>query len=101
MRRSLGDASTRVRYPSHAHPGATWQIFSREIQVLPQDLPLWQILQHVCAVAVERPVRPADGADDECDDAGESARAEVVSDPKSIRTRKVRSMGFIHGRVRH
>jgi hypothetical protein len=33
-------------YPSHAHPGPTWQISFLDIQVLPHALPAEQILQH-------------------------------------------------------
>jgi hypothetical protein len=90
----------------------------REMQVLPQALPLWQILQHVCAVRVERVVRPAEWADDECDahrvlwmdegngpvavvDDGEggSARADVVRDRRR-RTTRVRNMPLLSLSVR-
>src|SRR6185312_14086223 len=68
---------------------------------------LWQILQQVCAVELERPVRPTECIDDECAahwvlwmvessgrvDAGESAGAEVVSDSKTMRIVRERSMG--------
>jgi hypothetical protein len=36
----------RTHRASHAHPGPTWQVFERAMQVLPQAFPLVQYLQH-------------------------------------------------------
>src|SRR6185437_14008843 len=94
-------------HPSHAHPGPTWQMSWREMQVLPQAFPLWQILQQVCAVAVER--TEVEGVAQRevwarlgvmawsamAAEGGDSARAGVVSERKRIRTRRVRGMGFV------
>jgi hypothetical protein len=33
----------------HAHPGGSWQVFDRLMQLLPQALPVLQTLQHVAA----------------------------------------------------
>lgn len=48
----LYPGSARVAYPSHAHPGPTWQVLLREMQVLPQALPTEQTLQQVRATGV-------------------------------------------------
>jgi len=39
-----------MAYPSHAHPGPTWQVLLREMQVLPQALPTEQTLQQESAL---------------------------------------------------
>lgn len=89
----------------------------REMQVLPQPLPVWQILQQVWDVEVERAVRPVEWAEDEGDahrvllwmtegkesvavvddGAGEFARADVVNDRKTMKTTRARGMGFVRG----
>jgi hypothetical protein len=83
----------------------------REMQVLPQALPTWQILQQVCDVWVERAVGRAEWDEaaqrslwraegngwaavlDEGD--GDCAKAAGVSDRKIVRIAKVRSMGSV------
>lgn len=42
-------AATRRPQPSHAQPGGWWQVFAREMQELPQALPLRQVLQQAAS----------------------------------------------------
>lgn len=81
------------------------------MQVLPQALPTWQILQHVWAVEPERAVElmedegaqrllwMADGSGRVAvvdDGDGDSAKAAVVSDRKRMRTMSMRGMGSLY-----
>jgi hypothetical protein len=49
---TFGLGRGRMTYPSHAHPAPTWQVLSREMQVLPHALPTVQTLQQERATGV-------------------------------------------------